>query len=102
SWNFAALFLQIILHEAPAASKRSGAELLQRFFLPALRVEIFGRKPRLESTFPHRPFGIHHREPRGVAIPALDDHVLAENALESETEAFRRAARRCIQRIAFP
>ena len=68
----------------PSASKLSGAE------------------PAFVSRLARRPFAVEHRKPGGVAIAALDDHVLAENALEREAEPLRGATRRRVEGVAFP
>src|SRR6185312_6409248 len=70
--------------------------------LLAVRGEIPGRQPALECRLARRPFAIDDREPGGVAVPAVADHVLAEDALEHEAAAQRRAPRRRVERIAFP
>src|SRR5437867_5746466 len=58
--------------------------------------------PGLEGRARRRPLAIEHREPGAVAIAPLDDHVLAEDALEAEAELERRAARSLVERVALP
>src|ERR1700693_1331337 len=65
-------------------------------------VKVFWREPRFERGSPERPFGVRHRVPRGVTVPALDHHVLPEDALKSESKPLRRAPRRGVRRVAFP
>src|SRR5260221_6028935 len=74
----------------------------QLLALAAVGVEVLRREPALERGFARRPVGGQHGEPGGVAAAALDDHVVAKNALVAKAEAQRRAARRGIERIAFP
>src|SRR5262245_55287060 len=70
--------------------------------LLSVGVEILRRQPTLERRLACRPFAVEHRIIGGVAGAALDDHVLAEHALEHETVACRRAARRRVEGVAFP
>lgn len=74
----------------------------QRRFLTPVFVEVVGGEPTLETLFPDRPFGIEHGEPGGVAGTAFDDHVLAENSFEGETEAAGGALRGVIEHVALP
>src|SRR5436853_7893914 len=74
----------------------------QAYPLPACRVEIFRHKPALEGRLARRPFGIEHRVPGRVAVAALDDHVLAEEALEGEAETQRSAPPGGVERVALP
>ena len=57
---------------------------------------------RLEVRPDRRPLVVEHRVPGRVAVPPLDDHVLAEDALEREPEPFGRRARPGVQRVALP
>ena len=59
-------------------------------------------QPPLEVRADRRPLVVEHRVPRRVAVPSLDDHVLAEDALEREPEPFGRGARPGVQRVALP
>src|SRR5258707_10058277 len=77
-------------------------QLPELLLLRPIRVEILRRQPPFERGLPGRPLGFQHREPGGIAAAALDDHVVAENALERKTETERGAARRGIEGIAFP
>jgi len=45
---------------------------------------------------------VEHGVPRGVAVDALDQHVLLEDALEGEPEAFGRPAARFVEGVALP
>src|SRR5258708_40281973 len=74
----------------------------QLLALAAVGVEVLRREPALERGFARRPVGGQHGEPGGVAVAALDDHVVAKNALVAKAEAQRGAARGGIERIAFP
>jgi len=66
---------------------RTGIDGIETIQLPALGVEVFGGEPGLEGLFSCGPFGVEHAEPGGVAVAALDDHVLAEDAFKCEAEA---------------
>src|ERR1700678_629913 len=68
----------------------------------ALLIEIIPRKPAPVGRLARRPFAVEHREPRLVAVAALDDHVLAKDSLESEAEALRGATRRRVEGVALP
>src|SRR5690606_37233622 len=70
--------------------------------LPSFAIEICGREPAFEGSLARGPFGIEDREPRGVAVPALNHHVLAERPLETEAIALRGAPGCVVARIAFP
>src|SRR5262245_8419243 len=70
--------------------------------LPALRVEIIGAEPALERRLARRPFAVEHGKPRIVAVAPLGDQVLAERAFVDEAIAQGGAARRCVERVAFP
>src|SRR4051812_32591999 len=70
--------------------------------LPARIIEVFGREPALKRALAGRPLGIEHGKPGGIAAAPLDDHVLAEDAFERETEPQRGATRGGIERVAFP
>src|SRR5579862_807864 len=74
----------------------------KRLLLAAPDIEVVRGKPLLEAGLSRRPFRIEHGEPRGIAISALDDHVLAENALEGKAESQSGPARGLVQSIAFP
>src|SRR5580658_3870533 len=79
--------------------------LIQRreaHLLPAFAVKIFRRQPAFEVCLSLRPFAVDDGEPSGVAIAALCDHVLAKDALENKAIARGGAARRRIERVAFP
>src|ERR1700733_1017460 len=78
------------------------ARLAQRAPLRPVGVEILRFEPAFASGFARGPFAGQHREPGGVAIAALDDHVIAENPLERKTEPDGGAARGGIEGIAFP
>ena len=91
---------------ASAQSERASAALgtppLSRSPLGAVGVEILRRKPAFERGLSRRPVGGQHGEPGGVAAARLDDHVVAKDAFEAKAEAQRGAARRGVERIAFP
>ena len=84
----------------PAGLTRRQAR--KALLLPPLGVEIFAPEPALERRLARGPLAVEHRKPGGVAAAALDDHVLAEDALEGEAEPLRRAPRGRVQRVAFP
>ena len=65
-------------------------------------IEIVRREPALVRRLARRPLAVEHRKPGGVAVAALDDHVLAENPLEREAEALRGAARGRVEGVALP
>src|SRR4051812_5201004 len=77
-------------------------EILQTSFLAPCRVEISRCKPAFEASANGRPFVIEYRQPRGIAVFAFLDHVLAEDAFVGEPETPRRAHRRLVPRVAFP
>src|SRR5208337_1387311 len=83
-------------------TSRSRHEARQALLLPSLAIEVVAPEPALEGRLASRPFAVEHREPGGVAVAALDDHVLAENTLEGEAQALRRAPRRRVERVALP
>src|SRR5919106_3832818 len=70
--------------------------------LPAFFVEVLGRQPALHVGAHRRPFPIQHREPRGVAIAPLDDHVLPESPLISEAEPPGRLLGGLVEVVALP
>src|SRR5713101_2771415 len=72
------------------------------YFLAAVRIEIGNIQPAFESGLAFGPLGIEHRIPGGVTAATLDDHVLAEDPLESEPEPQRCSSRGGVQRIALP
>ena len=53
-------------------------------------------------AFDSRPFPVQHGEPGGIAVPFLDDVMLSENALKTETEPQGGCPRAGIERIALP
>src|SRR5258708_32354779 len=77
-------------------------KLPEAFALFAGSVEICGIEPRFESGFAGGPFAVEHGEPCGIAVLALDHHVLAEDALVSEPEAQCGTARWRVIRVALP
>src|SRR5262249_10729964 len=81
---------------------RRPIQLAQARPLPSLSVEIFRRQPALESGLALGPFGVEHRVIGGVAGPAFDDHMLAQDALEHEAVPQRRSPRRRVERVALP
>ena len=70
--------------------------------LPPIPIEILRREPALERGLARGPLAVEHGEIGGVAVAALGDHVLAQDAFEHEAVAQRRAARRRVERVAFP
>src|SRR3569832_377024 len=83
-------------------SSRRTVELAEALDLPALGVEILRIEPAFERRLARRPVAIEDREPGRVPVPPVADHVLAEDALELEAVAQRRAPRRRVERVAFP
>ena len=69
-------------------STRSGH--LQLGFLAAFLIEILRSEPALETGPDALPVLVQRGEPGGIPVAALDDQVLAENALEGEAEPQRR------------
>src|SRR3546814_2588265 len=75
---------------APGRSTRSCArrgsppQVRQAALLPALRVEVLRIEPGLEGGLGLGPLAVEDREPRSVAVAALGDGGLAEDALRSE------------------
>src|SRR5215472_18714655 len=76
--------------------------LRQALALAACGVEIAGIEPALEGLFERRPFAVEDREPAGVAVAALVDSGLAEEALVAKAEAQCCGARWRVERVAFP
>src|SRR6187431_3432204 len=74
----------------------------QLCFLPPIPIEVFRREPALERGLARRPLVVEHRKIGGVAGAALDDHVLAQDALELKAVAERRTPRWCVERVALP
>ena len=70
--------------------------------LSTVGIEVLRRQPRFEAGSSRRPLRVDHRIPRRVAVPAFDDHVLAEQALVGEPESKRGGARRLVEGVAFP
>ena len=77
-------------------------KLLQPLLLSAVSGEIGGIEPGFVSLAQGGPFLVEDRIPGGVAVLALDDHVLAENAFELKAEPRRRALGRFVAVVAFP
>ncbi len=86
----------------PTPDRRSGAQVGQPPALAAVGVEVLRRQPALERAARGRPLAVEQREPRGVAVAALDDHVLAERALVGEAEALGGPARARVGGVALP
>ena len=63
-----------------------GDQARQRVALAPLLVEVAWLEPLLVRAAQGRPFAIQDREPRGVAVAALVDDGLAEDALELEPQ----------------
>jgi hypothetical protein len=57
------------------AASLSPIRARERHLLAPRRIEICGIEPALEGGAARRPFRIQHREPSGVAVAALADHV---------------------------
>src|SRR5215207_3563264 len=85
-----------------AAREGRGIEGAEAEALSPSGVEIRRVEPALESAPARRPFAVEHRIPGGVAVLALDHHVLAEHALEGEAEAAGGALRALVRVIALP
>src|SRR5690606_18659300 len=86
----------------PALGPRRGDQVAQPPPLPPLGIEIIGRQPLLHAAAHGRPFAVDDREPGGVAVAALVDDSLAENAFELEAEPRRGRARRRVEAVALP
>ena len=72
---------------ANSASPYRGVERRETLHLPAVFIEIVRRKPALERGLARRPFAVEDRVPGGVAVAALHDLMLAEQALVLEAVA---------------
>src|SRR5258708_6731427 len=70
--------------------------------LPALLVEVSRRQPGFKSGADGGPFAVDDREPGGIAVAALHHHVPSEDAFINEPKPLSGAARRLVQRVAFP
>src|SRR5947209_17272654 len=77
-------------------------QLLQGAALNAAGAQVVGREPGLEAGGHRGPRFVGDRIPGGIAVAALDHHVLAEDALEAEAEALGGAPRRRVEGVAFP
>lgn len=62
-------------------------QLRERGPLRAVGQEIGGIEPALEDRFASRPLAVEDGEPGSVAISALHDHVLPEDAFELKAVA---------------
>src|SRR5829696_82654 len=82
--------------------ERRGIEGAETEALSPGLVEVRRLEPALEGAPARRPFAVEHGIPGGVAVLALDHHVLAEHALEGEAEAARGALRGLVRMIALP
>ena len=98
----AAPVMRICTSVRPVGARCHAVQFAQAHLLLARRVEILRRQPALEGGLARRPFAVEHRVIGGVAVPALGDQLLAQDALEDEAIAQSRAPRRRVQRIAFP
>ena len=79
-----------------------GLQLCELLFLHPAGGEVLWRQPALKGGPAGRPFGFQHSEPGGVPAEALDDPVVAEDALESQAQAQGSPARCGVEGIAFP
>src|SRR5262245_11279765 len=78
------------------------AQFAQARALLSIGVEILRCEPTLERRLARRPFAVEHRIVGAIAAATLGDHVLAKHALEHETVARGRPARRRVEGVAFP
>src|SRR5215207_3506440 len=85
-----------------AALERPGIEGAETEALSPGLVEVRRLEPALEGAPARRPFAVEHGIPGGVAVVALDHHVLAKHALEGEAEAAGGALRGLVRIIALP
>ncbi|MNZ84927.1 hypothetical protein D3C78_1037000 [compost metagenome] len=70
--------------------------------MPPLGIEVVRRQPALAGFATAWPFVVEHGVPGGVAVLALDDHVLTEQALVAEAEALGGAHGTGVARVALP
>ena len=84
------------------SAARGGDQLSERPFLPAVRSKVLWRQPGFVAGPDCRPVVVGYGVPGGVAVAALDDHVVAEDALEAEAEAVGGAAGGGVERVALP
>src|SRR4029079_8537942 len=70
--------------------------------LPARGIEVGRVQPALECGADRRPFAIDDREPGGIAVFALHDHVLAKETFIREPEAHRSGLRGLVAVVALP
>ena len=77
-------------------------ESAERLPLRAVGIEVGWIEPGFESGFARGPLAVEHGEPGGVAVAALDHHVLPEDALVGEAEAFGGAATGLVLGVALP
>src|SRR3954463_11923868 len=86
----------------PSRDENGGGERGKRRPLPAVVVEVRRIEPALKGRVDGRPLAVDHRVPRSVAVPALVDPRLPEDALVREAKPLRGAARRGIEGVALP
>src|ERR1051326_2657151 len=86
----------------PSRDENRRGERRERRPLPSLAVEIRRIEPLLERALERRPLAVDRRVPCGVAVAALVDARLAEEALVGEAEPLRGGARRGVQGVALP
>src|SRR6185369_1760011 len=79
-----------------------GSVEAQLAFLLTGCVEVRWIKPALVLGLEPGPVAIEHREPGGVTVLALLDHVLAEDTFEGEAEALGRGFARQVLVVALP
>src|SRR6056297_1267191 len=85
-----------------ARRHKGRGEVAQPMPLQAVCIEIGGVEPCVIGRAQRGPVAVDHREPRGIAIAPFHDCGLTKDTLEHETEAPGSAARRGIERVAFP
>jgi hypothetical protein len=70
--------------------------------LPAFCIDVLQGKPAQIPSLQGWSLMVDHREPRAIAILALDHHMLAEHTSRLEAEAQGCALRRFVAVVALP
>src|SRR5262249_42252185 len=97
-----ARMIVVVVVGVHCAGLTGGPDLFKPPLLLSVGIEISRIEPDLIGLFQSRPFLVDDRIPRGIPVLALDDHVLAEHALEGEAEPIRGTLRRFVTVVAFP
>lgn len=70
--------------------------------LRTIGIEVGRREPGIEGGAHRGPVVVGDRKPRRVAVSAIDDLMVAEDALEAKAKAFGGATRCGVESVALP